>query len=263
LKAPGADEFHCPFFYLLLTINMNIKIDQKITNAIRQLLILYALYIVYIKTHEFTIKIPTCQTDSRACADKKQAMTSRIIIKQILIATVVALGVWNTLSLIGVNPSTLIASTGISIAIIGLSIKPVLDEYIQGSVLIFQKRVTLGDDVHILTRFGRWIPEINEGPVKVIDLTPSFFTFRSNSGAAFTMNTTQISGFKIINQAGTDMQTHRHHKDVLLDNERATNACTNRLQLATDQTTIHTDPAQPDIDIDTSSETEALLNLFI
>jgi hypothetical protein len=188
-------------------------------NKIKQVTILVVIFLIYKNIETHAIEIPTCDTDSKECISKKQSVTTSIMTKQISMTIIIGFGIWHSFSMIGVNPSALLTSAGISVAIIGLALKPILDEYIQGSVLIFQKRVKLADNVYILTRWGRWFPDKEQGPVKVVDLTPSFFTFQYQDGSKFTMNTTQINGFRIFHTDEVTDKKDDSAKPLVIHNE--------------------------------------------
>ena len=176
------------------------EIKKQIPSKLKHVVIFVIMVILYNNINDINIDFKTCNSNDSGCIEQKQSVTMKSIIKQICIALIIAIGIWQLLYIFGSDPSTMFASAGISVAIIGLSFKPLLDEYIQGTHLIFQKRIMLYDKVHVFTKWGRWFPELHEEPVNVIGLYPTFFTFKHQDGRETTMNTGHINGFKITSE---------------------------------------------------------------
>lgn len=186
------------------------NLTERVPSKVKHIVYLTIFILLYRQVHlvEFDYN---CNNHSSACIDAKQNITMMSILRQIVLAVIICFGVWQLLYILGSDPSTMFASAGISVAIIGLSFKPLLDEYIQGTHLIFQNRVKLYDKVHIFTKFGRWYPELHDDAVTVINLSPTFLTLRLNDGTTFTLNTTQVNGFKLFES--TEYTKDISHKD--------------------------------------------------
>jgi small-conductance mechanosensitive channel len=181
----------------LVDIKQNIQ--QKVPSKLKNVVVLIVLAILYYNISRTEFDYGDCNVKvlkNSTCIEKKQAMTIKSIIQQAAIAAILGVGVWQLLYLFGSDPSTMFASAGISVAIIGLSFKPLLDEYIQGTHLMMQNRVRLYDEVHIFTKWGNWYPQLHEDAVVIVELSPTFFTLKHKDGSQFTLNTAHINGFK-------------------------------------------------------------------
>lgn len=173
------------------------NIQQKVPSKLKNVVVLIVLAILYYNISRTEFDYDDCNaTNNFKCIEKKQAMTIKSIIQQAAIAAILGIGIWQLLYLFGSDPSTMFASAGISVAIIGLSFKPLLDEYIQGTHMMMQNRVRLYDEVHIFTKWGNWYPELHEDAVVIVELSPTFFTLKHKDGSQFTLNTAHINGFK-------------------------------------------------------------------
>lgn len=173
------------------------NVTERVPSKLKHIVYLIILILLYRQVHLVDFDY-NCNDQSSSCIEKKQNITLMSILRQIVLAVIICFGVWQLFYILGSNPSTMFASAGISVAILGLSFKPLLDEYIQGTHLIFQNRVKLYDKVHIFTKFGRWYPELHEDAVTVVNFSPTFLTLRLNDGTTFTLNTTQVNGFKLL-----------------------------------------------------------------
>ena len=174
------------------------SIKQKGPSKLKNVVVLIVLAILYynISRTEFEYVACNASSNNSECIERKQTMTIKSIIRQAAIAAILGVGVWQLLYLFGSDPSTMFASAGISVAIIGLSFKPLLDEYIQGTHLMMQNRVRLYDEVHIFTKWGNWYPQLHEDAVVIVELSPTFFTLKHKDGSQITLNTAHINGFK-------------------------------------------------------------------
>lgn len=169
--------------------------------ALRPTVILIISVITIFLVKRKSQKDPLCEF-GKHCNTWKQKLTTEIILID-LIRTIAFVGIGiSLLSLLQVDTSGVMASAGISLAIIGLSIKPVADEFVYGTSFILQGRVKLWDTVHIFTKFGRWIPELSEQGVVVISISPLSFTFQYENGSRFNLNSSHINGILLDEDSG-------------------------------------------------------------
>ena len=161
-----------------------------------QFVVLFIIfYIIYTRIDKVDLSDPCTTREDRSCNEKKRKITLKNLLIIFSKAIILVCVVWTLLRFMKINTTVLFSSLGISLAVIGLSIQTILEEYMYGITYMSQNRPEMWDTIHVYSKWGKWIPDIHKPGMKVVGINPMFFTFQFEDGKIMTLNCAQVSGF--------------------------------------------------------------------